>query len=65
MAFDIENAGEHEIEFKYMPSIYVIGGIISAISTVIFGALIFIDCKKRKKVPVIVTQTPTETEGDN
>lgn len=49
LAFDIENAGEHEIEFKYMPDIYVIGGIISAVSIFIFALLIVLDIRKKKK----------------
>lgn len=77
MAFDIENAGDHEIEFKYMPDIYVITGIISLISSVIFIAWIYIDIKKKRRVNVSVSETDgdqvaplqapenNETEGEN
>ena len=66
MAFEIENAGEHEIEFRYMPDIYVIGGIVSAVSTVIFVAWIIIDCKKKKKaLATVVVNEQEETEGEN
>ncbi len=66
MAFDIENAGEHEIEFKYMPDIYVITGIISAVSVAIFVALIVIDCRKKKKTTAaVVIESKEETEGEN
>lgn len=49
LAFDIADAGEHEIEFRYMPDIYVVGGAISAVSTLVFVALIVIDRKRAKK----------------
>lgn len=70
LAFNIENVGEHEIELRYMPDIYVITGIISAISTAIFIALIVIDYRKKKKlVPakaeVEQIEAETESEGEN
>lgn len=69
MAFDIENAGNHEIEFRYMPNLYVTTGIISAISTVIFIVLIVIDYKKKKTLPVAIAteeeSEEAETEGEN
>ena len=49
MAFDITDAGEHTVEMKYMPKIYVIGGIVSAISVAAFVAVSVFECKKRKK----------------
>ena len=48
-AFEIDNAGNHEIELKYMPNIYVTSSIISAISIVIFLVWIIIDIIKKKK----------------
>lgn len=71
MAFDIETAGEHQIEFKYMPDIYVITGIISAFSTAIFVALIILDTRKKNKTAVAVadveptTEETEKTEGEN
>ncbi|MBO5716121.1 MAG: YfhO family protein [Clostridia bacterium] len=73
MAFDVENAGEHEIEFKYMPKIYVIGGIISGASFVLFVGIWIFEARKNKKVAVQITETATEeietkeekTEGEN
>ena len=64
MGFDIENAGEHSIELRYMPDIYVITGIISAISTAIFIALIVVDYRKKKKVAVLEEQPITSTETE-
>lgn len=63
MAFDIENAGEHSIELRYMPDIYVITGIISAVSTVIFIVLIVIDRKKAKKVVPSPCKEPENGEA--
>ena len=67
MAFDIENAGEHEIEFRYMPDIYVITGIISAASVAIFVALIVFERRKSKKAAVVAEANTeeTKTEGEN
>lgn len=48
LAFDIASAGEHEIEFRYMPEIYVVGAIISAVSVIIFIVLIIIGRIKTK-----------------
>lgn len=69
MAFDIENAGEHEIEFKYMPKIYVVGGIISGVSTLLFAGICILEARKSKKVAALVTEatenTEEKTEGEN
>lgn len=69
MAFDIENIGEHEIEFKYLPDIYVSTGIISIVSSVIFiGLIVFTVIKNKKRAPIIVEsekEETTETEGEN
>ena len=63
MAFDIENAGDHEIEFKYMPKIYVLTGIISIASTGVFVGLIAFEYAKSKKRAK--ADETTETEGEN
>lgn len=63
MAFDIENAGEHEIEMRYMPDLYVITGIISIISFVIFALMIVIDVKRKKKALVSTVKTVTNEES--
>lgn len=70
MAFDIENAGEHEIEFRYMPDIYVQTGIISAISTTIFVTWIVFDIIKKKKSVRVANNAAEQTddiktEGEN
>ena len=71
MAFDIESIGEHEIEFKYMPSIYVKAGIISGASFVVFFGLCAFEIvnKKKKKVACVIAQGEDEaketTEGEN
>ena len=63
MAFDIENAGDHEIEFKYMPKIYVLTGIISIASTGVFIGLIAFEYAKSKKRAK--ADETIETEGEN
>ena len=63
MAFDIGNAGDHEIEFKYMPKIYVLTGIISIASTGVFVGLIAFEYAKSKKRAK--ADETTETEGEN
>ncbi len=67
MAFDIENAGDHEIEFKYMPDIYVKAGIISIVSSVIFIGLIVFECVRNKKRARAIAECENEetTEGEN
>ena len=71
MSFYIENAGEHEIEFKYWPSIYTKTLIISIGSTVVFAGLIVFErirTKKRKKALAMTVDgniEATETEGEN
>ncbi len=53
LAFYIEDSGEHQIEFKYMPYTYVITSIISVVSLIIFVLLIAYELGKSKKtVPV-------------
>ena len=39
IAFDIAGAGEHRVEFKYIPKIYVIGASLSVIGICIFVVL--------------------------
>ena len=56
MAFDIKNAGEHRIEFKYMPDIYVKTGIISAGSTVVLFALITFELVRKKRAKNLALQ---------
>ena len=67
MAFYIENAGDHEIEFKYMPDIYVKAGAISIVSSVVYIGLIAFEVVKNKKRKSTVPQVATEetTEGEN
>ena len=73
MAFDIENAGEHEIEFKYMPKIYVVGGIISAVSFVGFVVIWIFEARKSKKTVIAISENTDDSsyaeevseEGEN
>ena len=69
MAFNIESTGDHDIEFRYMPDIYVITGIISALSTAVFVVLVIFDIRKNKKSAELITakaETAEEkTEGEN
>ena len=43
MAFNIEGEGEHSLEFKYEPSIYKVGAIISIIGISVFIILCILD----------------------
>lgn len=43
MAFTVDDAGEHTLEFKYEPSIYRLGAVISIIGTALFAALCVLD----------------------
>lgn len=73
MAFYIEDAGEHEIEFKYMPDLYVTTAVISIDCYLIFLGLIafeVINRVTRKKTPSntaedIHIEETIETEGEN
>ena len=62
MAFDIENMGDHEIEMRYMPDLYVITGIISAISFAIFVMMIVFDYRKKKNAMVITNEIDANEE---
>ena len=48
MAFDIDSAGEHTLEMKYMPDCYKLGIAISAISLMIFIAICAVDLLLKK-----------------
>ena len=50
IAFDIENAGEHRVEFKYMPKIYVVGAALSIIGICIFALLCLADYVLKRTV---------------
>ena len=67
MAFDIEEAGEHHIEFKYSPEIYKKSGIISIGSTIIFAGLVTFEIirNKKRKTAMAVCENPETTEGEN
>ena len=43
MAFKIDNAGEHTLEFRYEPSVYRIGAIISVLGVSVFLLLCLLD----------------------
>lgn len=67
MAFDIEDAGEHEIEFKYAPDLYKKTTIISIASTCVFiGLIVFEVVRNKKRTPAIAEGNKEETtEGEN
>ena len=74
MSFYIEDAGEHDIEFRYLPNLYITTMIISITSLLIFGLLIILNCIKNYKRTHATVNTPavesgkdetTKTEGDN
>ena len=50
VAFDIEAAGEHSLEFKYMPKIYNIGLIISIIGIIAFVLICAADFVLKKTI---------------
>lgn len=50
LAFDIEDAGEHTVEFKYMPKIYVIGATLSVTGICIFAVLCCTDYVLKRTV---------------
>ena len=64
MAFDIANAGDHSIEFKYMPKIYSVTAWISIDSFIIFIDIIIFEWlfskRKRKNVPVLANAQESE-----
>ncbi len=39
IAFDIEEIGEHSVEFRYMPKIYVVGAVLSIMGICVFALL--------------------------
>ena len=57
MAFEIEDAGEHTLEFKYMPSVFVYGIAVTALGTFAFVAICIIDTiiKVRRRKAGILT----------
>ena len=63
MAFDIESAGEHRVEFRYMPDIYVYGAVISFVSIAIFALLCTLDTRKKKKVAATVAEAEKTAEA--
>lgn len=67
MAFDIENAGEHDIEFKYAPDLYKKTAIISIASTCVFIGLIVFEVVRNKKRTTVLTECENAetTEGEN
>lgn len=62
LAFDISDAGEHNVELRYMPDIYIIGGIISAVSILIFIGLTVSDIIKKKNRSVTIICDCSESD---
>ena len=48
MAFDIDGAGAHSVEMKYMPSCYILGAIISAFGILAFVAICVLEMILKK-----------------
>ena len=51
LAFDIADAGNHTVELRTMPKIYVVGGIASVVSVATFVTVSVFESKRRKKKP--------------
>ncbi len=49
ITFNIEEAGEHTLEMRYMPKAFVLGGACSIVCTLIFILLCLIDLVKKKE----------------
>ena len=49
VAFDIENAGEHTLQLKYSPDIYVLGAILSTGGAFVFAVLCVVEFILKKK----------------
>ena len=61
MAFDV-TPGEHEIEMRYMPKVYVIGFIISAVGSSAFVLMIGAEFIYRRKKSAKLSISTTENE---
>ena len=67
LAFEIENAGEHNIEMVYKPKIIIMGAIVSGCTLLVFIAWIVFEKKLRKigiyrKVFCIEDNSPKQEE---
>ena len=60
MAFDIDAAGEHTLEMKYMPDCYVLGIIISISSILLFAALCVLEVVLRRTI--LKNRTPSYSD---
>lgn len=59
LSFDI-TPGEHELELRYMPKMFVTGAVISVISIVTFAAIVTADhFMKRRRCATLVTPEPS------
>ena len=43
MAFDVAESGEHNVELKYMPTVYRLGALLSIFAIIVFLVIIVID----------------------
>lgn len=50
IAFDISESGDHTLELKYCPTVYVIGAVISACGLILFIAVWVLEFLFRKKL---------------
>ena len=54
--------GYHEVEFRYMPTCYVVGFIVSALGALILIALIVIPIVKKKRAPKLAAANPSDSD---
>ena len=54
--------GYHEVEFRYMPTCYVVGFIVSALGALILIAMIVIPIVKKKRAPKLATANPSDSD---
>ena len=69
MAFDISSSGEHTLEFKYCPDIYVKSAVISVAGLLLFIVICFVDLvvfrkRRRKAAPMYWTLEDFDRDED-
>ncbi len=71
ISFDIADAGEHTVEFRYRPACFTLGIAVSIVFTLIFIFIMIFESKLRrikvidKLFPSSQSNTESETFGDN
>ena len=54
--------GYHEVEFRYMPTCYVVGFIVSALGALILIAMIVIPIVKKKRAPKLAAAISSDSD---